>query len=181
MRTPNIGNTYRGGPWAADSGCFNAATYKGDDAYKEWLIDNQEHQDKCLFATAPDVMGDHAATVVRAHEWLPLIRELGYAPAFVLQDGATVDSIPWDELDWVFIGGTTDFKLSDAAQTITAHAKSLGKKVHMGRVNSRKRFRLAAAWGCDSVDGTYLAFGPDVNLPKLLSWIEEQETQGALF
>ncbi len=31
-------------------------------------------------------------------------------------------------------------------------------------------YRYAAAIGCDSADGTYLTFGPDVNLPRLLSW-----------
>ena len=29
--------------------------------------------------------------------------------------------------------------------------------------------------GCDSVDGTYLTFGPDVNLPRLLDWLEDAE------
>jgi hypothetical protein len=31
----------------------------------------------------------------------------------------------------------------------------------------------AVRMGCDSVDGTYLAFGPDRNLPTLLSWLRE--------
>lgn len=43
--------------------------------------------------------------------------------------------------------------------------------VHMGRVNSKKRLDTARAMGCDSVDGTYLTFGPDTNLPRLLSWL----------
>ena len=42
----------------------------------------------------------------------------------------------------------------------------------MGRVNSLRRLRLAAADGYDSVDGTFLAFGPDVNLPRLRAWLE---------
>lgn len=29
--------------------------------------------------------------------------------------------------------------------------------------------------GCDSVDGTYLTFGPDVNLPRLLGWLDGAE------
>jgi len=29
----------------------------------------------------------------------------------------------------------------------------------------------AASIGCDSVDGTFLAFGPDKNLPQLLRWL----------
>jgi hypothetical protein len=35
------------------------------------------------------------------------------------------------------------------------------------------------AWGapsvCDSVDGTYLAFGPDQNLPTLFTWLDPDQ------
>ena len=30
----------------------------------------------------------------------------------------------------------------------------------------------ARAMGCHSVDGTYITFGPDTNLPHLLSWLD---------
>lgn len=43
----------------------------------------------------------------------------------------------------------------------------------MGRVNSRSRLKIAEWFGCDSADGTYLAYGPDKNLPKLLKWLDE--------
>lgn len=69
-----------------------------------------------------------------------------------------------------FIGGSTAWKLGPHARRLVADAKRRGKWVHMGRVNSLKRFRYAAAIGCDSCDGTYLRFGPDINLPKVLSW-----------
>jgi hypothetical protein len=42
----------------------------------------------------------------------------------------------------------------------------------MGRVNSLKRMLIAKEWGVDSTDGTYLAFGPDVNTPKLVSMVQ---------
>lgn len=41
----------------------------------------------------------------------------------------------------------------------------------MGRVNSLRRLHYAVSIGCDSVDGTYLAHGPDTNLPRLLGWL----------
>ncbi|GAA5200766.1 hypothetical protein GCM10023322_79340 [Rugosimonospora acidiphila] len=40
------------------------------------------------------------------------------------------------------------------------------------RVNSLRRLRPAAV-GCDSVYGTYLAYGPTRNLPHLLRWLAE--------
>ena len=40
----------------------------------------------------------------------------------------------------------------------------------MGRVNSARRFAIAELMGCNSVDGTYLTYGPDTNLPDVLTW-----------
>ena len=62
-----------------------------------------------------------------------------------------------------------------------AEAKRRGKHVHMGRVNSLTRLRYADHIGCDSADGTYLVFGPDVNLPKLLDWLTAVNDQGTLW
>ena len=45
----------------------------------------------------------------------------------------------------------------------------------MGRVNSERRYRYAADIGCDSADGTYLTFGPDQNLPRLMAWIRSED------
>jgi hypothetical protein len=41
----------------------------------------------------------------------------------------------------------------------------------MGRVNSLRRLGWANALGCSSCDGTLLAFGPDIHLPRLLAWL----------
>ena len=50
----------------------------------------------------------------------------------------------------------------------------------MGRVNSFKRMRLAAAIGCDSVDGTYVAFAPDKNKEEVKQWIKQLKQQPLL-
>jgi hypothetical protein len=172
VKTPNMGNVVRPGwIWAADNGCFNSATYVGDDRWFAWL-EAQPHRDACLFATAPDVVGDHQATLARSLPWLPKIQALGYPAAFVLQDGATVDTVPWGACDWVFVGGTDHFKLVGSLPLIR-HAKSLGKQVHVGRVNSGRRFARFASIDCDSADGTYLAFGLRRNLPNVLGWMRD--------
>ncbi len=168
-------NSYAKAPgwlWAADNGCFNERTYVGDDAWFAWLERNAANVGTCLFATAPDVVGDHDATLARSLPWLPRIRALGYPAAFVAQNGATATTVPWDAFDVLFIGGDTAWKLGPAAADLALVARRKGKRVHMGRVNSYKRLRHAAAIGCDTADGTFLAFGPDVNLPKLRSWID---------
>ena len=161
--------------WAADNGCF---AEKWDE--KVWLTWLKSHASPCeaLFATVPDVVADHDKTVDRWGKYHTTVSSLGYKPAFVLQDGAALDTIPWETMGCLFIGGSTDFKLSDTARMFCAEAKARSIWVHMGRVNSFKRMVLAKQWGVDSVDGTYLAFGPDVNTPKLVSMVRRTNDAG---
>ena len=177
--TPAQGNKRPSGvTWCADNGCFSATGKPFDEVrWFDWLARNAHDAGRCLFATAPDVVGDAAATLVRSLPWLPKVRELGYPAAFVAQDGLEDLPVPWDEFDALFIGGSTEWKLGVHARRLVGEAKRRGKHVHMGRVNSLKRYRYAEAIGCDSVDGTYLTFGPDVNLPKLLSWVDRVSEQ----
>lgn len=172
MVTPAMGNRIpEGATWAADTGCFRNPESFDLGRYLTWL--GKRDATKCLFATAPDVVGDHALTLERSLPVLPLIREAGYRAAFVAQDGADEETVPWDECDALFIGGTTEWKLSEAAYALVAAAKRRGKWAHVGRVNSLQRLRAFAAAGADSADGTYLAFGPDRNLPKLAAWLRD--------
>jgi hypothetical protein len=169
-----------GTTWCADNGCFNDAKF--DEArWWRFLQDNATDAGSCAFATAPDVLGDAQKTLNRSAPWLPRIRELGYPVAFVAQDGADQYPPPWGEFDVLFIGGSTAFKLGPEARSLIAEAKRRGCRVHMGRVNSLKRYRYAEAVGCDSADGTYLIFGPTVNLPRLLNWVRDLHERPALF
>ena len=167
--TPAQGNKIPDGAWiCADNGCFGKG-YPGDEAWWAWL--QTLPADRTRFAVAPDVVADAVATMERSRPWLARIRSLGTPAAFVAQDGLENMVVPWDEFDVLFIGGSTEWKLGPHATRLTFEAKRHGKKVHMGRVNSAQRMRHAALIGCDSVDGTYIAFGPDTNLPKVLGWL----------
>ena len=159
--------------WGADTGCFSQKGVRAfdKDAYLRWL----EGRDAtaCAFATAPDRVGDWKTTLKLSKPVLPEIRARGYKAALVLQDGATLDTVPWGTFDVAFIGGSTEFKLGPIAAQIAREAHRRGLWVHMGRVNSYKRFAYAASIECDSADGTFLAFGATQNLPRLLSWHDQ--------
>lgn len=170
MTTPAQGNTVPAGAWwAADNGVFGKG-YPGDDAWWAWVSRLTADPARCLFVTAPDVVGDAAATLERSAPWLSRVRGLGLPVALVAQDGLEDLPVPWDAFDVLFIGGSTTWKLSAAAAALVREAKGRGKRVHCGRVNSRKRFAYAESLGCDTADGTFLAFGPDVLLDECLSW-----------
>ena len=153
-----------------DNGCFTGA-YPGDDAYLALLRKLEPHRARCLFVAAPDVVGDAAATLERFPDMARRIRALGWPVALVGQDGMESAEVPWGLCDWVFVGGSTAWKLGAGAAEFIGQAQRRGKRVHVGRVNSGKRFARFAELGCDTADGTYIAFGPSVNAPKVREWM----------
>lgn len=166
--------------WCADNGVYGKG-WPGYATWYCWLRDHPADRGRCLFAVAPDVVGDAAATMDRSAPWLPAIRAAGYPAALAAQDGLEHLDVPWEAFDVLFLGGTTAWKLGPAAYHLTAEARRRGLPVHMGRVNSLRRLRYAKAIGCTSADGTYLIFGPDINLPKALAWVRQVRAQDSLF
>lgn len=120
---------------------------------------------------APDVVADAVATWERSRPVLPELRRRGWPAGYVAQDGMELLQPDWTAFDALFIGGSTAWKLSDHAAKLAGQAKAQGQHVHMGRVNSARRLQIAASFGCDSVDGTYVAFAPHKNGPKVLGWL----------
>ena len=162
MIQPNMGNALPVGQlWAADNGRFSQPASYTDARYLGFLRKHLPNVERCLFAVAPDVVGDAQATLEMSRPMLPQIRALGYKAALVAQDGLEALDVPWDEFDCLFVGGTTAWKLSEHAYLLVAEANRRGKWTHMGRVNSWQRFRTAAAAGYDSADGTVLRFDPN--------------------
>lgn len=165
--------------WAGiDNGCFTEAGRRAFnlDAYLRMIdrtLDAFTDHGAVLFATARDVPFDWHGTLRMSLPMLPLIRRVGAPAALVLQDGATPTNIPWDELDCVFIGGSTEWKISPVVQAISAEARSRRKWVHMGRVNSLQRMRIAHGFGCGSADGTFLRYEGDAGVEQVLTWLRD--------
>lgn len=188
MTTPAQGNILpEGCYWAADNGKFGKG-WPGADAWYAWLAGQVERYgpQRCLWAVAPDVPFDAAGTLTESLPWLPRIRALGIPAAFAAQDGCENGLIPWDEFDVLFLAGsagdgTPNWKIGPIAERLCQEARERGKTVHMGRVNSLRRLRIAEWMGCDTADGTYLAFGPDKNLPQLLGWSQHIARYPSLF
>lgn len=167
-----------GAAYAADNGCFTLGDRFDPAVWLRWL--SALDRTGCLFAVAPDVVGDAAATLARSEPYFDRLRELGYPVAYVLQNGQEHLPVPWGDIDAVFIGADTAWKLSEHAARLAYAAKDRGKWVHMGRVNSRKRLLRAAVMGCDSADGTFLRYAPRTNLPRMLGWLHGLDLAGVL-
>ena len=132
------------------------------------LLDLYQYEPGCLFAVVPDAVGDAQRTNELWAQYAGAVISRDYRAAYVAQNGC--ERIPASATA-VFIGGDTAWKLGPEVRRLIGVAHRRGLWVHMGRVNSLRRLRYAADLGCHSADGTYLAFGPDSNLPKLLAWL----------
>jgi hypothetical protein len=120
----------------------------------------KSYMEQCLFIVCPDVVGSPRATMALWEDWNWQIKRYGPI-AFVAQDGQENFPLPPD-FDWMFIGGTDDFKMGIGAKDCIWRAQERGKPVHVGRVNSIGRFRYFQKLGVDSVDGTNPVYEPDV-------------------
>lgn len=183
MTTPAQGNVIPdGAEYACDNGKFGKG-WPGADRWYQWLADTVDRYgaDRCLWAVAPDKPFDAVGTLAESRPWLAKIRELGIPAAFAAQDGCENGLIPWGEFDVLFIAGSTEWKIGPVAERLSREAKARGLQIHMGRVNSRLRLGIAEWFGCDSADGTYLAFGPDKNLARLTGWLDELHATPSLF
>jgi hypothetical protein len=181
MVTPRMGHILPATQvWAADTACYTEGDTFNLVRYLQWL--ERRPAASCLFATCPDVVGDWKATLERSWKVPIRLRMLGYKPAIVAQDGATPDTVPWDDIDALFIGGTTEWKMEDPVViALLDEAGRRGKWKHLGRINSGDKMIIAATRGCDSVDGTFLTFGKDLNMGRLLGWMELVNRQQSFF
>lgn len=153
-----------------DNGCFTDRWEEG-----QWLRYLDRCDRRAIFAVAPDVpplwaverrarrpddVDPWPESWARSERYVDRIRGMGFPVAVAMQNGVTVDKVPWDALDVVFLGGDTAWKLSTDALYIANAARDRGVHVHMGRANSAKRFVRAVSMACDSADGTFLKHGP---------------------
>jgi len=150
--------------WAADN-----------DAYSSWdpdryrrMLDGIHGLPGCLFVTAPDVVGDWKTTRQSFEDWYDELVACWQPIGYVAQDGQPAHEVPWQRIDSLFVGGTSHFKMGDDAHQLVREARTRGKWVHMGRVNSHQRLRYAKAIGCDSVDGTSFSWFKDHRLRDFL-------------
>jgi hypothetical protein len=138
--------------FAIDNGAFAGFERKAFEA----LLDREyDRRHLCRFVVVPDVVADARRTLEVFDYWYGRLAQ--WPLALAAQDGLENLPIPWDAINAIFIGGSTDWKLSRQAAAIIKAAKAMDVWVHVGRVNTPGRFEYFEALGADSIDGSGLA------------------------
>lgn len=138
--------------FAIDNGAYS--TFQ-ERAFLALLKRELPRQKLCRFVAAPDVVGSALRTLEVFKVWSRILKD--WPIAFVAQDGQQLFPMPWDSIQAVFIGGTTQWKMSRHAVDVIKTGKMVGKWVHVGRVNTPGRFEYFRDLGADSIDGTGLS------------------------
>jgi len=150
--TPLTRYANRGGKFAIDNGGFSQCDPAG---FISLLEREKPNMQQCIFVAVPDVVGDARRTGELFEHWhwkMP-----GCPLAFVAQDGQQDLPIPWKLINAIFIGGSTQFKMSRHAEAIIKCAQWQQKWVHVGRVNGAGPVRHFEKLNVDSIDGTGLS------------------------
>jgi hypothetical protein len=156
-------------PVAADNGAYAGL----DEVAFRLMLDKLAGQ-RPLWVVAPDVPYDAKATLAPFLFWALEIHGRGFPVALAGQDGLEDCLVPWESFEALFLGGSTRWKLSQAAGDLAHEARRRGKTVHMGRANSRQRFWVARTFGCDTLDGSRVSRWP-CHLADALRWLREIE------
>jgi len=146
--------------YAIDNGAYGyyLRNKNFDDKAFYKLLDNWATG--CDWVAIPDMVGNWEATKAMLDVWVPRLLEYKVPLLVVVQDGCEVDNysdvhilLDRVEIQGIFVGGTTDWKLSNI-QGLSDVCKEYNKHIHVGRVNSGKRVRQCFYAGVDSVDGS---------------------------
>lgn len=152
LLTPLTRFTLRSQRFAVDNGSF--ARFERD-GFLSLLEREKPNRSRCRFVAVPDVVGSARRTLEVFYRWRHQL--VAWPLALVAQDGLEDLEIPWKGITAIFIGGSTDWKLSKSAADVVKAAKAIGKWVHVGRVNTPGRFEYFETLGADSIDGTGLS------------------------
>ena len=144
--------------WAADNQVFTQGF--NPDVFFSWLKTMKPYRETCIFVSCPDAVGDALKTLELFGQYHTKFS--GWPVAFVAQDGQEDLEFPPDyQWECLFVGGSTIWKMSDAAIKCIQMAHGRGKHIHIGRVNYLRRYtHFASLVGSEyfTCDGTRVRF-----------------------
>lgn len=159
-------------PIACDNGCFG----RFDKPAFDRMV--REYSGLADWIVMPDIVCSAGGTglwweMMGYHYYFDRDADGLDAWAVVAQNGS--EHVDYEgllgEAACLFIGGDDAYKESGEVRRLARLAKEMGKLLHMGRVNTLDRLRLAWDLGCDSIDGSGCSRWPDSQITTMLRWM----------
>lgn len=167
----------KGMDWGGDVPTYGKRGFDSAQ-WKTWIKTMLPHRATCQFMVCPDVPTKAVLTLILYDYFRPWLN--GWPVAFVAQDGQ--EDLPFpNKFSTLFIGGSTEWKESQAAIDCIRRAQAQGLKIHIGRVNWGRRYRMFKILvGSDefTCDGTRTRF--DGTAKTIEAWLG-YAAQGPLF
>ena len=144
-RAEGFGYGIDNGAWTA----HQAGTQFDEDLFTGLVA---KMADKADWIVIPDIVAGGLESLDYSLGWLP---SLSGRLLLAVQDGMEPAHVKphLSVRVGIFIGGSTEFK-ERSAEAWGLLAREVGCYLHMGRVNSQRRIKIAQSVGCDSFDGT---------------------------
>ncbi len=129
------------------------------------------------FIVIPDVVAGGRESLAFSRQWIPRLSRERRPLYLAVQDGMTPDDVAdvlkaWPEVSGLFVGGSSEWK----DQTLPAWAQfaiERGVKIHVGRVNTKRRLDHCQRCGVDSIDGS----GPSrfaIHAERMSRWARQK-------
>lgn len=124
------------------------------------------------FVVIPDVVEQRQATLDAADRWIERLH--GLPLYLVLQDGMTEADVSGlaERVSGLFLGGSTEWKLS-TMPAWGSFCHRIGRFLHVGRVNSKRRIIACRDAGAHSFDGSGVSRFARVKLPTFDAEIQQ--------
>lgn len=153
--------------YAIDNGAWSAFQQGRSLDERAFMKAVDTHGERADWIVLPDIVAGGRRSLDYSLAWLERLRGLPTPLLIAVQDGMEVDDVRGhlNPSVGIFVGGTTDWKERTAA-VWGALARRRNCYLHIGRVNSVRRIRIAAAAGADSIDGTSVSRYA-LSLPRL--------------
>jgi hypothetical protein len=147
-----------GFPYALDNGAWTSHTKNTPFDRTRFLGLVEKFGEYADFVVIPDIVGGGKDSLSFSREWIPELSGMARRLYLAVQDGMTPREVrdtilAWPKIVGIFVGGSTGWKVA-TTPTWAQFAKESGIRVHVGRVNTKRRVDLCACSGVDSFDGS---------------------------
>lgn len=155
-----------------DNGGFSRQDYP---AFLSAVERRRDHKDRCKFVVMPDVPGSMIRTLELFKMYSHIFRAQGWPVAIAIQNGAESMTLPWHELDAIFIAGTDPWRYGECVKHIISVAKWRQSWVHVGRVSNPITWDYWADAGCDSADSSAFVLPFPGRRDKMRKYFKDME------